>query len=112
MIDMSKYGFKHRSAFLKATQVPPQVIENVSNDADWHIAKLALLHPECPLALRDKFASDPIWYKRTVAYFATKAPKDYYLRAGAETDKRIRRFFLRTLEARTGLSYTPPNRGI
>ena len=109
MIDMSKYGFKHRSAFLKATQVPPAVIESVSNDPDWKIAKLALLHPECPLIIRDKFAQDPIWYKRVVAYFATKAPKDYYLQAAKETDKRIRRFFLRTMEYRTGLSYTPPS---
>lgn len=103
MIDMSKYGFKNRTAFLKAINVPATTIEAVASDSDWKIAKLALLHPECSLALRDRFAADPIWYKRTVAYFATKAPKDYYLKAGVETDKRIRRFFLRTLEARGGI---------
>ena len=100
MIDMSKYGFKHRSAFLKATQIAPSTFEAVAADPDWKIAKLVLLHSDCPLELRDRFAQDPIWYKRVVAYFATKAPKDYYLKAGKETDKRIRRFFLRTLENR------------
>ena len=92
MIDMSKYGFKHRSAFLTATTSASGDRECLKRSR-LEDRQTCPLHPECPLILRDKFASDPIWYKRVVAYFATKAPKDYYLRAANETDKRIRRFF-------------------
>jgi hypothetical protein len=86
------YGYRSRNRFLKSTGVRPDVFERMARD-EWWFQKSALLHPECPEHIRVWFLSDPVWFKRFVAYFATKAPKSFWERAVNETDKRIKRAY-------------------
>lgn len=101
MIDFSKYGYKNASAFLRATNVSKETFEAVASDGQWKIAKRALLHQECPLDLRERFRQHPVWWKRFVAIFASKAPKGYKLHALKDPDRRVRKAYLRPLREQT-----------
>jgi len=86
------YGYNSRNHFLNSRGVRPDVFERMARD-EWWYQKSALLHPECPLHIRKWFSQDPIWYKRLVAYFATKGPNGYWSNAANDTDKRIQRIY-------------------
>jgi hypothetical protein len=86
---MKKYGFRSAAAFLRATNVDPTIFRQVADDSEWSIAKRALLHVECSLAIRDEFRQSPVWYKRFVAIYASKAPKGYVKYALTDADKRV-----------------------
>lgn len=100
MINLSQYGFKSRAAFVRTQNVDPAVFLAMASDPDWQIAKNVLYHPECPVALRDQFANDPIWYKRLVAYFTQAAPKEYFHKAKVDPDQRVTKNYWRTLDWR------------
>jgi hypothetical protein len=87
-----KYGYRSRRQFLLARSVNPDVFENMARD-HWWFQKSALLHPECPSHIRDWFSRDPVWYKRLVAYFATKGPEGYWSKSANDPDKRIQRIY-------------------
>jgi hypothetical protein len=88
------YGYRSRRQFLMARNVMHLTFERMARDSSWWYQKSALLHPECPLHIREWFANDPVWYKRFVAYFATKGPTEFWERAVYENDKRIQRAYL------------------
>lgn len=52
MIDLTKYGYKSRAAFLRDTP-SMQTFIDISNDSNWGIAKSVLLHKHCPIDILD-----------------------------------------------------------
>jgi hypothetical protein len=99
VVNLSNYGFKSRAEFLRTKYVPVEVFESIAHDLDWRKAKSVLLHEDCPLYIRDRFASCETWYKRYTALFSKSAPSGYYKKASAETDKRLKAAFIRAEEA-------------
>jgi hypothetical protein len=98
MIDLKKYGYASRSAFLRDESPADLVFAEMAVSGDWAIEKSVLLHPKCPIEIRDTFAKDPIWYKRLVAFFATKGPEGYWKKAEGDPSIHIRAAFKRAFD--------------
>lgn len=81
MINLLDFGYKSRAAFLRDPAPSPEVMRKMVNQDRWDVQKSVLLHPACPIDIREEFIRDPIWYKRFVAFFATKAPENFFHRA-------------------------------
>jgi hypothetical protein len=92
---MNKYGYNSRAAFLRDPNPREGIMRQIVAEDDWFFVKGVLKHPKCPIDIRDKYAADPIWYKRIVAFFATKAPSGYVHKAANDPDKRIQRAYQR-----------------
>ena len=101
MIDLRKYGYRCAAAFYRDRNVPMATFVAISQDKSWKIAKRVLYHKDCPIAIRDSFASDPLWYKRFTALFTRSAPSGYVTRALKDKDKRIRQTYLEALYINT-----------
>lgn len=97
---MNKHGYNSRAAFLRDPNPSEAIMRQIVAEDDWFFVKGVLKHPACPIDIRDKYAQDPVWYKRIVAIFATKAPDGYLHKAATDPDKRIQRAYKRmaTLE--------------
>jgi hypothetical protein len=105
--DLSKYGYKSRAAFLRDVKPHRDTFFAIALDESWPIKKSVLLHPGCPIEIRDRFAKDPIWYVRLVAIFATKAPEGYIDKAAADPDKRVQNAYARYLKAKNAPAPSP-----
>lgn len=90
MISFAKYGFKHQSAFRNARGVSEDVFDAMMTSNDWKLRKQALLHPDCPLRIRDHVRLNGVWYQRIVALMAKAAPANYWRHATSDPDKRVR----------------------
>lgn len=96
---MSNYGYKHVTAFKKATNVPIETFESIVANEPWQMIKRVLTHRECPLSIRERFRQDKLWYKRFVAIFAKSAPPNYIHWAIKDNDCRVRNAYLKPLHA-------------
>jgi len=81
VINLSDFGYKSRAAFLRDPSPSLEIMQEMAANERWDIQKSVLLHAACPLDIREQFIKDPIWYKRFVAFFATKAPENFFHRA-------------------------------
>lgn len=95
-IDLTEFGFNSRAHFLRTSNVPQETFYKMVF-SDWEAQKAALLHRECPLDVRQIMTKHPIWYKRLVAYFATKGPENFWQLSKADPDKRIKNIYNRII---------------
>ncbi len=89
--EFNEFGFRSAAAFLRARNIPTEVMNAVANHKHWHVQKRVLLHVECPREIRLKFASSDCWYERFVALLSNPASREFYAMAIKDKDKRIRK---------------------
>ena len=97
-VDLKQYGYASRAAFLRDAAPSPETFQAMAASDDWRVQKSTLLHPACPIEIRSAFSRDPIWYKRLVAIFATKAPADFWRMAEGDPDKRVQAVYKRKFD--------------
>lgn len=97
-IEMKKYGYASRAAFLRDENPTLEAMNAMAQDEEWAVQKSVLLHPKCPIEIRDAFSKSPIWYMRLVAFFATKAPEGYWKKAEGDPSVHVRAAFKRKYE--------------
>lgn len=97
-VNLTRFGYNSRAAFLRDVSPPVETITAISMSDSWSEAKSVLLHKACPLEIRERFAADPIWYKRITAIFAPAAPDWYVHKAKDDKDIRVRRAYVKHME--------------
>lgn len=95
MIDLKRFGYKSRAAFLRDENPSIETIYLMSGSLDWRIQKSVLLHKKCPIETREMFANNPVWYKRFVALFSNNAPEGFWKKAENDINANVRNAFKR-----------------
>lgn len=84
-IDLKEFGYRSRAAFLRDESPTLETFERMANHEAWSVQKSTLLHPKCPIEIRERFAKDKEWYKRFTAYFTNVAPKGFFKNAATDS---------------------------